>query len=69
MGGRDDELGLSLSLGFGVTTTQPNHMQRPSSSMHNHHHHHHHLRKSSWNELFQFPGNLLDFFCFHLHFV
>lgn len=57
MGGRDDELGLSLSLGFGVTTQpsfQPTHMHRPlNNSMHNH------LRKSSWNELFQFSGNLL----------
>ncbi|XP_038880433.1 homeobox-leucine zipper protein HAT3 [Benincasa hispida] len=51
MGGRDDELGLSLSLGFGVTT----HMQRPSNnSMHNH------LRKSSWNEHFQFSDRNAD---------
>lgn len=54
MGGRDDDVGLTLSLGFGVTT-QSTHMQRPSS-MHNHH-----LRKTHWNELFQFSGNLWIF--------
>ncbi|CAK9319207.1 unnamed protein product [Citrullus colocynthis] len=58
MGGRDDELGLSLSLGFGVTTQpsfQPTHMHRPlNNSVHNH------LRKSSWNELFQFSDRNAD---------
>ena len=56
MGGRDDELRLTLSLGLGVTTRpsfQPTHIHRPSNSMHNH------IRNGSWKELFQFSGSLL----------
>ncbi|KAG6597041.1 Homeobox-leucine zipper protein HAT3, partial [Cucurbita argyrosperma subsp. sororia] len=46
MSGSDDELCLSLSLGFGVTT-QPSFIHRPSNSMINH------LRRSSWKDAFQ----------------
>ena len=52
MGGSDDELCLSLSLGFGVTT-QPSFIHRPSNSMINH------LRRSSWKDAFQVSGNFL----------
>ncbi|XP_022145200.1 homeobox-leucine zipper protein HAT3-like [Momordica charantia] len=55
MGGtaRDDDLALTLTLGFGVTT-QPTHLHRPPHSIHNH------LRKASWNELFQFSDRNAD---------
>ncbi|XP_022979533.1 homeobox-leucine zipper protein HAT3-like [Cucurbita maxima] len=57
MGGRDDELRLTLSLGLGVPTRpsfQPTHIHRPSHSMHNH------IRNGSWNELFQFSDRNAD---------
>ncbi|XP_022974843.1 homeobox-leucine zipper protein HAT3-like isoform X1 [Cucurbita maxima] len=53
MGGSDDELCLSLSLGFGVTT-QPSYIHRPSNSMINH------LRRSSWKDAFQVSDRNVD---------
>ncbi|XP_023538823.1 homeobox-leucine zipper protein HAT3-like [Cucurbita pepo subsp. pepo] len=53
MGGSDDELCLSLSLGFGVTT-QPSFIHRPSNSMINH------LRRSSWKDAFQVSDRNVD---------
>ncbi|KAG7028516.1 Homeobox-leucine zipper protein HAT3, partial [Cucurbita argyrosperma subsp. argyrosperma] len=53
MSGSDDELCLSLSLGFGVTT-QPSFIHRPSNSMINH------LRRSSWKDAFQVSDRNVD---------